>query len=166
MNFFKKNNLQKVMAAVFGVIALLGAIMIFNRSNPLDKSIGDVVVTNGADRIALDCHKYSYNNRNGKSLIDTFIPIEKDKKIPVIAYYPHNEDCKIAVSYSERYKGELSYNVYDSDFNPVVEEASSLTLPVEPGNIYYVSVAVDWGEDDEDKTVTCKYYFSIDVKGE
>ena len=68
----KKELIKKIFTGFFIMIALLGALLIITRGDPADSAIGDVVVTNGYDRIALDCHKYSYNDKNGSRKIDTF----------------------------------------------------------------------------------------------
>ena len=157
----KKELIKKIFTGFFIMIALLGALLIITRGDPADSAIGDVVVTNGYDRSALDCHKYSYNDKNGSRKIDTFLPVDKAYNIPILKYDPNDSGCSIAVSYSESYNGELCYTVYDDSFNVVVDKQSSLTMPVENGKNYYVEIAVDWGE--EDDTVTCKYYFEIDI---
>ena len=157
----RKEVIKKICTVFFIMIALLGALMIITRGDPADSAIGDVVVTNGYDRIALDCHKFSYNDKNGSRMIDTFLPVDKAYNIPTLKYDPDDPNCSVAVSYSESYNGQLSYTVYDDSFNVVIEPQPALTMPVEKGRLYYVEITVNWGE--EDDTVTCKYYFCMDV---
>ena len=161
----KKNELiKKIFTTLFIIIAFMGALMIIMRGDPADSAIGDVVVTNGYDRIVLDCHKYSYNDKNGSRKIDTFLSVDKAYNIPTLKYDPNDSGCSMAVSYSESYNGDLSYTVYDDGFNVISEPQTSLTMPVETGKNYYVEITVDWGEDDD--TVTCKYYFEVNILGD
>lgn len=157
----RKELIKKICTVFFIFIALLGALMIITRGDPADSAIGDVVVTNGYDRIALDCHKYSYNDKNGSRKLDTFLSVDKAYNIPMLKYDPDDPNCNVAVSYSESYNGQLSYTVYDDSFNIVMEPQPALTMPVEKGKYYYVEIVVNWGEDDD--TVTCKYYFGLDI---
>ena len=155
--------IKKICTGFFILMAFIGALMIITRGDPADSAIGDVVITNGYDRIALDCHKYSYNDKNGSRLTDTFLSVDKAYNVPTLKYDPHDPDCSVAVSYSESYNGQLSYIVYDDSYNIVMEPQPSLTIPVEKGKLYYVEITVDWGEDDD--YVTCKYYFGLDIIG-
>ena len=158
----KKNEIiKKVCTGFFIMIAFLGAVMIMTRGDPADSAIGDVVVTNGYDRIALDCHKYSYNDKNGSRKIDSFLSVDKAYNIPTLVYGPNDSGCDIAVSYSESYNGELGYTVYDESYNVMIEQQPSLKIPVETGKKYFVEITVNWGEDDDN--VTCKYYFGLDI---
>ena len=158
----KKGELVKKICTIFFVLmAILGALMIIMRGNPADSAIGDVVVTNGYDRIALDCHKYSYNDKDKSRTLDTFLPVDKAYNIPTLKYDPDDANCQLAVSYSESYNGKLSYTVYDESFNVIMPPQNALTLPVDTGKYYYIEITVNWGEDDY--SVTCKYYFGLDV---
>ena len=46
-------------------------------------------------------------------------------------------------------------------FSEIVTDQDSLTIPAQKDKSYYVSVGVNWG--DEDKNVTVMYYFRINV---
>ena len=55
---------RKILIAVFFGIFLLGAFLSLTRGNPLDKSVGSVIVTNGEERFEVSGYKVSYNNGN------------------------------------------------------------------------------------------------------
>ena len=157
----RKELIKKICTVFFILMAFAGALMIITRGNPADSAIGDVVVTNGYDRIALDCHKYSYNDKYGYRKIETFLPVDKAYNIPLLKYDQNDSGCCIAVSYSESYNGDLEYTVYDESFNIIVEPQKALAMPVKTGEKYFVEISVDWGDDDN--KVTCKYYFEVEI---
>ncbi len=157
----KEERIRKLIILIAFVTALIGGICMLTRTNPLDKQIGRVIITNGINRMQIDGYKYSYNNKDNSDKIETFIPITDADDIPEIDYFPDSEN-NISISYNkESYTGDLSYTVYDSDFNIIIADQPSLTMPGENGKKYFVEIGVNWGE--EDKNVTVKYYFSINI---
>lgn len=157
----KEERLRKLIIVIASVIALIGGFRMLTRGNPLDKQIGKVIITNGIDRIQIEGHKYSYNNKGNSDKIESFVPITDANDIPEINYFPDSGN-NIAISYNkESYTGNLSYTVYDSDFNIIIAEQPSLTMPGENGKKYFVEIGVNWGE--PEKNVTVKYYFSINI---
>lgn len=157
----KDDKIRKIIILVCSAMAVIGGFMMLTRGNPLDKVIGRVIITNGVERMEIDGNKYSYNNGNGDiDKIENFISIKKAENIPEIDYNSENGD-NIAVSYSESYSGDLSYTVYDRDFNVLIENQPELTISGENGNKYYVEIGVNWG--DNEKNITVKYYFAINI---
>lgn len=156
----KEERQRKLIILIASAIAVIGAFCMLTRGNPLDKAIGRVIITNGLERMEIDGYKYSYNGKNGSDKLENFIPITNAENIPEIDYYPDSEN-NIAVSYSDKYTGDLSYTVYDSGFGILIENQPNLAMPGEIGGKYYVEVGVNWGE--AEKNVTVKYYFSINI---
>lgn len=159
----KEERLRKIIIIIASIIALIGGYSMLTRENPIDEMIGKVIITNGQDRIYLDGYKYSYNKKNKSDKMDDFIPIKEAKDIPEINYSPNNEN-NIAISYSDDYTGNLSYTVYDSEFNVIIDNQPNLVMPGEAGKKYFVEIGVNWGE--SKKNVTVKYYFSINIYNE
>lgn len=156
----KEERIRKIIILIGSVMVIIGGFLMLTRGNPLDKVIGRVIITNGVDRMEVEGYKYSYNNKNNSDKLENFIPITEADNIPEIDYHSKS-DNNIAVSYSEDYAGDLSYTVYDSDFNVLIDAQPNLTMPGENGKKYYVEIGVNWGE--EKKNVTVKYYFSINI---
>ncbi|MGN0612699.1 MAG: hypothetical protein ACI4JB_02250 [Porcipelethomonas sp.] len=157
-----EDRIRKACIILGSAAAICGGFMMLTRGNPADKAIGTVVVSNGVEPIAVDGYKYSYNNGGEESRVENFVTIENAPDIPEVDYNPDSEDGGISVSYSDEYTGELSYTVYDSQFNRIVDSQPGLEMPGERGEKYYVEIGVDWGE--EEKSVTVKYYFAINIK--
>lgn len=156
----KEERLRKLIIIISAAFAVIGGFLMLTRGNPLDKAIGKVIITNGIERMEVKGYKYSYNNKNESDILENFIPITDAQNIPEIDYYPDSEN-NIAVSYSDKYTGNLSYTVYDSDFNIMIENQPNLTMPGESGKKYYIEIGVNWGEDE--KNITVKYYFAINI---
>lgn len=143
-------------------MVVCGAFMMLTRGNPLDESIGYVGVSNGSEIISVDGYKYSYNNNDEENKTENFVTIENADEIPQIDYFPNDEKSKIEISYTEDYAGKPTYAVYDESFNCIIEAQPNLQMPGEAGKKYYIEASVDWGN--EDKSVTVKYYFAINIK--
>lgn len=158
----KEELIRKILIFVFFAIAVVGGFMMLTRGNPLDKSIGNVFITNGSQRMEVEGYKFSYNNGDNVDEVEKFTSIDKAKEIPEIDYYPNDENCKLQVAYNEEYAGDLAYTVYDESFNCIVDSQPTLVMPGEFGKKYYVESSVNWGN--EKKNVTVKYYFAINVK--
>jgi hypothetical protein len=157
----KEERIRWIIIIISAAVALLGAFLIMTRGNPLDEAIGDVVVTNGRQRVVINGVKYSYNDEDSSKKSDIYVPIEKAEGIPALDYDMNDENCNISVSYSDEYTGDIIYTVYDTDFNEILTDQKNLTIPAECGKEYYISAKVNWG--DEDKNVTVMYYFKINV---
>lgn len=158
----KEDKIRKILILIGSLMVIVGGIMILNRDNPLDKEIGYVFLTNGTQKMEVDGYKYSYNSGDKQSEIETFVSIDKAKNIPEIDYFVNDENCQIKVSYSKKDAHDISYAVYDENFDCVVDNQSALDLPGEAGKKFYVESSVNWGKGK--KTVTVKYYFAINVK--
>lgn len=160
MNKYEK--IRRFCIIIGGFMAVCGAFMILTRGNPLEESIGYVGVTNGSQIIEVEGYKYSYNFSVEQSKIESFISIEDAEIIPEIDYYPNDENCNIAVSYTEEYTGKPCYSVYNDSFECLIDSETNLEIPGETGKKYFVEASVDWGE--KEKNITVKYYFAINIK--
>lgn len=163
MNKYDKYEKIRRLCIIIGSAMLVcGCFMMLTRGNPLDEVIGYVGVTNGSGIIEVPGYKYSYNSDDEQSLTENFTVIEDAVNIPEIDYYPDDENCNIAVSYTEEYVGKPLYTVYNDSLECIIDSKSSLEMSGESGEKYYIEVSVDWGK--KDRSVTVKYYFVINIK--
>lgn len=154
-----EEKLRKLIIMIASIIAVIGGYAMLTRGNPIDKMIGKLIITNGVERIQIDGYKYSYNIKDKTDINEDFITINNVENIEEIDYYPNGNN--IAISYSEEYVGDLSYTVYDSEFNAIIEKQPNLVMPGEIGKKYYIEVGVNWGS--SQKNVTVMYYFAINI---
>lgn len=160
----KEERIRKLLIIIGSVMLIVGAYMALTRGNPIDEKIGYVFITNGFEKMEVKGHKYSYNSGDNISEIESFVSIDNAEDIPEIDYFPDNDDCKLLISYGDDYTGELSYSVFDENFNCIIDSMPTLSMPGEAGKKYYVQSSVNWG--DKKKSVTVKYYFAVNVKNE
>lgn len=149
---------RKICFAIAAAIFLLGVWGTLNRKNPIEKNIGHVYIFDGKKETALKGHKVSINS-NGKKFDYDYPDIKsKSDKLYKINASPDNND-NMKLSYSEKYYGDVLYNVYDSNFNEVSVNQTSLNIPGDSEGLYYISLSVSWGNENEN--VNMIYYFSV-----
>jgi hypothetical protein len=152
---------RRICIAVALLIFAVGIVLALKRNNPLDKAIGDVVVTCGDTELEVDGYKVCYNNGGEITEVDN-PELSEINDLGSIIYDKNSGEEGLSVSYSKMHDGDILYTVYDNDFKPVLEDATSLTLPGEDKSNYYVEITVKWGNDQ--KNVTVKYYFNVSIE--
>ncbi len=151
-----KRKMFFMIAVAVLVIGLWGA---FTRKDPIEKMIGQVYLSDGENQESLKGYKV-YTNWKGEKTDYDFPEIsEKIDNLYNVNSSP--EKNQINLLYDKTYYGNLSYTVYDSKLNVVSENQTSLELPGNSGEIYYISISVVWGY--EKNNVNMMYYFSINT---
>ena len=146
---------RKICIIISFAVFAIGVFMMLTRGNPLDKSIGSVIITNGKERFEVPGYTISYNTDKKTREVEHPEISDLLSDLPNISY-----DEGISVSYSEKF-ADVFYSVYDENMNPVVENQSSLKLSGNENTKYYVEILVNWGNNTE--SVSVKYYFIINL---
>lgn len=149
---------RRICFAIAAAVFLLGIWGTLTRKDPIEKNIGEVYVYDGTREAKLKGHKVSINRNGKKSEYDyPDIKAEADRILKINSSPESGGNMKL--SYSGKYYSESLYTVYDSDFNEVSGQQTSLNVPGDSGGLYYISVSVLWGNEDEN--VNMIYYFSV-----
>lgn len=134
--------------------------MSLTRGNPVDKEIGTVVISNGSDKLKIEGHKFCYNSDDKKREIEC-PEISELTEIQYIEYDADGEETGLSVSFSDKYTGNVLYNVYDEKLELIEEKQESLEISGDAGTAFYIEMFVNWGDDNEN--VTVKYYYKIKI---
>lgn len=149
---------RKIFLAIAIMVFMLGVWGILTRKDPIEKNIGYVYLTEADKATALKGHKVSVNYHGKTSEYDyPEISSEKDK-IYRASISQENSD-KMSLTYSKETYSDAVFNLYDSDLNLISENETTLNIPGVSGEVYYVSVSVFWGSENEN--VNMVYYFSV-----
>lgn len=149
---------RKICFAIAAAVFLLGVLGVLNRKDPIEKNIGNVYINDGTSEIALKGHKVSVNRNGKKSEYDyPDIKTEADRIYKINSSPESSGSMKL--SYSGKCHIESLYSVYDSDFNEISGQQTSLNIPGDSAGLYYVSISVLWGNENEN--INMIYYFSV-----
>ncbi|MGN1482117.1 hypothetical protein [Porcipelethomonas sp.] len=150
---------RKICIMISLAVFAAGIFMMLTRGNPLDKSIGTVIITNGKERLEVPGYTVSYNTDSKIKEVEHPEMSDVLSDLPDIDYNSDGEGG-ISVSYSDKFT-DVSYSVYDENMKPVAENQSSLKLSGSESTKYYVEILVNWGSKKEN--VAVKYYFIINI---
>lgn len=149
---------RKIFFAIAVTVFLLGVWGILTRKDPVEKNIGYVCLTEADKATVLKGHKTALYY-HGKTNEYDYPEIQSEKDNIYQANVSQENSDKMSISYSKQIYGDASFNLYDSDLNLISENETTLNIPGVSGEVYYVSVSVFWGSENEN--INMIYYFSI-----
>lgn len=149
---------RKIFLAIAIMVFMLGVWGILTRKDPIEKNIGYVYLTEADKATALKGHKVSVNY-HGKTSEYDYPEIASEKNKIYRASISQENSNKMSLTYSKTTYGDAVFNLYDSDLNLISENETTLNIPGVSGEVYYVSVSVFWGSENEN--INMVYYFSV-----
>ncbi len=152
---------RKILISFFAMIFLIGVWGAFTRKGPIEKNIGYTYLSDGEKTVSLDGYKVS-SYMNGKNKKYNYPDIQSKKNNLNKVNVSKENSNNMTLSYSKEHYGDVTYSLYDSEFNVILDNENALTVPGDADSLYYVSVLVSWGS--EKQNVSMVYYFSIQTE--